>query len=119
MVEEIKRLCREEAFILTLHAVDRLLERGISQEEVLNAILCGEAIESYPDDYPFPSVLLHGDGLHVVCALGELQGEPIAVIVTAYRPSLDRWEPDMRTSLQIKSQAQISRLPKKSRKPSN
>ena len=97
MVKEIKRLCREGAFVLTLHAVDRLLERGISQDEVLEAIASGEVIEDYPNDYPFPSMLLYGNGIHVVCALGEYSGKPIAAIVTAYRPSIDRWEPDMRT----------------------
>ena len=48
----------------------------------------GEVIEDYPDDYPFPSCLILGHGIHVVCGIGEGK----AWIVTAYRPTLDKWE---------------------------
>ena len=93
MVEEIKRLCGEGAVIWTNHAAERMTERDISKEEVLNAISSGESIENYPNDYPFPSVLLHWKDIHVVCGLGR----GVIAVVTAYRPSLDKWEPDMRT----------------------
>ena len=93
MIEEIKRLCGEGAVMWTTHAAERMTERDISKAEVLNAIASGEAVENYPDDFPFPSVLLCGKGIHVVCGLGR----DSVVIVTAYRPGLDKWEPDMRT----------------------
>ena len=93
MVEEIKRLCGDGAVMWTIHAAERMTERDISKEDVLNAIASGEAIENYPDDCPFPSVLLYGNDIHVVCGLGK----GVVTVVTAYRPSLDKWEPDMRT----------------------
>ena len=95
MVEEIKRICCENSknIIWTSHVARRMAERDISKEEILDAIEQGEVIKRYPDDRPYPSVLLYGNGLHVVCGLGKGK----VSIVTVYRPSLDMWEPDMRT----------------------
>jgi hypothetical protein len=67
-------------------------ERGIRYDDIKEAIQDGEIIEIYPDDYPFPSCLLLGNGLHVVCSLGD----DILYIITAYWPSLDKWENDGR-----------------------
>jgi len=35
-----------------------MLERNISRDDIKNIILNGEVIESYPDDKPFPSILI-------------------------------------------------------------
>jgi len=48
--------CRQVSF--SGHAVRRMFERSISRAEVLAAVAMGETIETYPDDVPFPSVLL-------------------------------------------------------------
>ncbi len=40
------------------HALERLLERGISRAEVLHVIAQGEVIERYPEDRPLPSYLI-------------------------------------------------------------
>ena len=53
------------------HALERMLERGISRNQVKNAILHGVIIENYPDDNPIPSLLLavnQPEALHVVLA---------------------------------------------------
>jgi hypothetical protein len=42
------------------HAVERMAQRGIREEDVEHVLLTGEAIESYPDDTPYPSELLLG-----------------------------------------------------------
>jgi hypothetical protein len=59
--------------------------------------MSGEIIEQYPDDYPYPSVLILGysDGkpLHVVTGVG---GEKVWLI-TAYFPTLAQWENDYKT----------------------
>ena len=91
-------LCGDGAVVWTTHAAERMTERDISKDEVLNAISSGVLIENYPDDYPFPSVLLYGNDIHVVCGLGR----DVVAVVTAYRPSLDKWEPDMRTRRRTK-----------------
>ncbi|MBI3950172.1 MAG: DUF4258 domain-containing protein [Acidobacteria bacterium] len=67
----------------------------ITDQEVYEAICTGEVIETYPDDTPYPSVLIFGmtdadRPLHVVCAYdGE---DDQAVIITVYNPYPTRWE---------------------------
>ncbi|MHB1231486.1 MAG: DUF4258 domain-containing protein [Burkholderiales bacterium] len=41
-----------------MHALGRLLERGISRDDVLSVIGDGEIIESYPSSKPLPSYLI-------------------------------------------------------------
>ena len=81
------------------HALERMLERGISREEVFRSLLSGEEIEDYPDDLPYPSALYFsrtGQGpLHVVVALDQVGAH--VFIVTAYRPDLAHFEADLRT----------------------
>jgi len=43
--------------VFTEHAVDRMAERGILVQEVIEVIASGEVIESYPADKPYPSTL--------------------------------------------------------------
>jgi hypothetical protein len=40
------------------HAVRRMFERGIKESHVSKVIAEGELIAEYPDDEPFPSMLL-------------------------------------------------------------
>ena len=40
------------------HAVERMAQRGISEEDVEQVLLFGETIASYADDTPYPSELL-------------------------------------------------------------
>lgn len=81
------------------HALVRLAERNIRQPDILEVLDCGEQIEEYPDDRPFPSVLLfhaiRGRPLHVVAAY-DPEGN-WAYLITAYEPSLDEFEADFRT----------------------
>ena len=90
----IKKLCESGAIEWTVHAGQRILQRGITRQEVKEAIMTGEVIEDYPDDYPYPSCLLLGSNrLHVVCGIGEGR----LWIITAYWPSLDKWKSDLKT----------------------
>lgn len=80
------------------HALERILERRISRRRVVHAVLNGDVIESYPDDLPFPSVLiveLSDYPLHAVVGYDESLNE--AHIVTAYRPDLHHFETDYKT----------------------
>ena len=38
-----------------MHSQLRLVERGITVDDIVSAIDRGEIIEEYPADYPFPS----------------------------------------------------------------
>lgn len=80
------------------HTLIRLAERNIAQKAVLEAILEGEIIEEYLEDKPFPSCLIfkivHGEPLHVVVSFDEEAKR--AYIITAYKPSLDKFESDFK-----------------------
>ena len=74
-----------------MHGQDE--QRDIELSEVMRAILTGEVIEDYPDDYPYPSALILGAGLHVVAGVGDGR----LWLITAYRPGPEQWEPDLKT----------------------
>jgi len=60
------------------HALERMMERGISRETVKEVLMNGEIIESYPDDTPYPSALFLGwvkhQPFHVVSAMDSMTG---------------------------------------------
>jgi hypothetical protein len=74
-------------------------ERGISEDEVEQALASGAVIESYPSDMPFASALLlgqaNGKQIHVVYADDVADG--IRIIITVYEPDLKIWNVDLRT----------------------
>lgn len=61
----------------------------IFEHEVYEAVCSGEVIEEYPEDRPYPSVLIYGRTtsdrpLHIVCAYNE--EENLSIIITVYQP---------------------------------
>jgi len=77
----------------------RLESRFISRRVVLDSVACFQLIESYPDDKYLPSYLVWsehaGNAFHVLFA-ADVPGDNVR-IVTAYRPSRDDWEADLKT----------------------
>jgi len=66
----------------------------IKEHEVFESILSGQIIESYPDDKPYPSVLIFGRSklnrpLHNVCAYNK--DDDLAIIITVYHPDPELW----------------------------
>lgn len=97
-IDALRDLCSDDTIAMTQHASKRLRERRITLEEIKQAIMCGEIIESYPDDYPYPSCLVLGAPvaeriIHVVCGIGI----GFLWVITAYEPDPDKWESDMKT----------------------
>lgn len=97
-IEELRRICSPENIEITLHAAKRFGQRGIFVKDIISCIKNGEIIEQYPDDYPFPSCLvlglsIKGQHLHVVVG----SNLETLWIVTAYFPSLQKWENDYKT----------------------
>jgi len=80
--------------IYRVHAVERMVQRGISDADVRQVLAAGKEIESYPTDYPYPSRLMLGwcgsRAIHVVAADNTADNE--TMIVTVYEPAPDRWE---------------------------
>lgn len=88
--------CKEVIF--SGHAVQRMFERGIDQKYVLSALRMGEVIEAYPDDIPYPSVLLLWESgavpLHIVAAMDGNTRR--CIVITVYVPGSEIWEPGYR-----------------------
>ncbi|MFH0958366.1 MAG: DUF4258 domain-containing protein [Pseudomonadota bacterium] len=80
------------------HAVERMFDRSIRQDEVTEVVRLGEVIADYPDDEPFPSRLLlgfaHGRPLHVVVAVETKTGS--CYIITAYDPDPNIWNEEFK-----------------------
>ena len=85
--------------VFSQHAFTRMFEREIHPDVVKRAAQMGEVIENYPDDQPYPSVLLlyfeEGRALHVVAGVNE--EESVCHIITAYWPDSKLWSADFKT----------------------
>lgn len=94
----IRQLLKEKRIRWTNHVIVRLLQRNIAQIDVENALLSGEIIEEYENDYPYQSCLVYGINinnkiLHVVCGTNDTE----LWIITAYYPDSKEWENDLKT----------------------
>ena len=97
-IEDIKRISENGNILWTTHCLERMGERDITRADVKNCISYGEIIEEYPDDFPNPSCLVFGMSLdnkilHVVVGFDE----KYLYIITAYYPTEEKFEPDMKT----------------------
>ena len=100
MIEIIKlqQLCSSKNVVLTEHARQRLVERKISIQDILQAIKTGKIIKQYEDDKPLASCLLLGitinqKPLHLVIS----HDEEFIYLITAYYPNPTQWEADWET----------------------
>jgi hypothetical protein len=76
------------------HAIQRMFERGIKKQSVVEVIRSGKIIASYPDDEPYPSFLMLGfendTPIHLAIAQNEKTGD--CYVITVYFPKLDIWQ---------------------------
>ena len=84
--------------VFRIHALKRMRQRHIREEEVRSVVENGEVIEDYPDSFPFPCRLVMGwcgsRCLHVVVA-ENIQAQE-TIIITTYEPNHLEWEPDLK-----------------------
>ena len=97
-IKNIQEYCKNDMLLFSNHALERIRQRGIIIKDIESCIMSGEIIEQYPDDFPFPSCLIFGacvSGkiLHVVAS----DEGTASRIITAYFPSLDKFENDLKT----------------------
>jgi hypothetical protein len=96
-LNNIQRCCWNGKLLYTRHAMAemRMEEFGkIREQEVFEAITCGEIIEEYENGEPYPSMLIYGRAqserpLHIVCAYSE--EDDLAIVITAYPPDPKLW----------------------------
>ena len=76
-----------------VHAVERMFDRGITEDDVRNVLLDGETIETYRTA-PYAGRLVLGwcgtRAIHVVADENRADGE--LIVITAYEPRLALWE---------------------------
>ena len=81
--------------VFRLHAIQRMFEREVSEQDIHHILATGRTIEAYPADEPYPSRLVMGwcesRPIHVVIAENTIDQETIIIMV--YEPDPDRWEP--------------------------
>ncbi len=74
------------------HAIQQMFKRNISVLIVEETILTGKVIKEYPNDKPYPSILIlhfiNNRPIHVVLAINNESG----IVVTAYEPDPIIWE---------------------------
>lgn len=93
--EDIRIKVQAGDYEISLHAFQRMRQRGISLADVENAIVSGEIIERDQNATPFPKCIfwgftvLKGESIHVVCSL-----TPQSKVVTIYFPDEDKWARD-------------------------
>ena len=84
----------------TYHVNMRLKGRFISRQAMLSSANSYEIIEEYPEDKYLPSCLVYAEYenkiIHLQIAM-DLENDSVT-IVTAYKPTLDKWEKDLKTS---------------------
>lgn len=96
-IAQLRGLNKAEQIAITEHARQRLVERGITVNDVMHCIAVGEIIKQYEDDKPFPSCLilgkaLDGEYIHTVVSHDDMW----IYLITAYRPDSNIWEAGLR-----------------------
>lgn len=84
--------------VFRVHALQRMFERRITEEDVRYVLDTGETVEDYPNDRPYPSRLMLGwkgqRPLHVVVA--DDVEESTMIVVTVYEPDTSLWKDNFR-----------------------
>ena len=93
MIEELRQRFSVNRFEFSQHALDASMVRGISVEEIRQAVAEGGLIEEYPEDKYGPSCLLlgrilAGRPIHIHCS--HPSRDPVKII-TVYEPDPISW----------------------------
>ena len=97
-IEKLLTYYANDKVFVTAHATERFRQRGIKTKDIRNAVKTGEIIEQYPDDYPYPSCLLIGKTIDLKTIHVVMSDEGSSSrIITAYYPSAEKWEDDLKT----------------------
>jgi len=80
------------------HAINKMIERDIYENEIESTLKNGEIIMEYPNDKPYPSYLMfknvNSKNIHIVVSKDE-KGN--CYIITCYIPDINVWQSDFKT----------------------
>lgn len=98
--QQVRELIAKREVRISDHGYDELAEDGILVREVMAGVEEAEVLEDYPGYPKGPCVLVlqrdeRGQPVHVVWGIPRGKLSP-AVLVTAYRPSRERWSSDFK-----------------------
>ncbi len=97
-IDSLRQHYQNDAVFITEHAAERSRQRGIFSRDIRNAVVTGEIIEQYPDDFPFPSCLILGKDMAGNVTHTCMSEEGTASrIITAYYPDREKWSADFKT----------------------
>ena len=93
MIDELRSKIAANQFEFTKHALDQSILRGITVQELREAIASGEVIEDYPEDKYGPSCLVFGltkvdRAIHIQCSHPSRE---LVKIITLYQPDPEQW----------------------------
>ena len=93
MIDQLRSKIAANQFEFTRHALDQSILRGITVQELREAMENGEVIEDYPSDKYGPSCLIlgftgAGRPIHVQCTY---PSRSLVKIITIYEPDSDHW----------------------------
>jgi hypothetical protein len=94
----VRGLLKKGEHVVSRHGYRELAADDILLNDVLAGIGSAVVVEDYPDSRKEPSVLVlqrdrSGQPIHVMWGVPKIRGT-LAVLVTAYRPTPERWSPD-------------------------
>ena len=105
-IDELKQAIQGDTPIeYSAHCLKRMLERGITRNDIKHCILNGEIIEVNPlkepnnSDKSLPSYLVYGLKYNSSSAIHTLIGYngKRMLVISAYFPDLEHWEEDLKT----------------------
>lgn len=101
-IERLKEYFSMDEVYATEHAAERFRQRGIKMKDVRQAVMEGEIIEQYPEDFPFPSCLVLGKSLEnkVLHVVMSDEGSS-SRIITAYYPDDNKWNSDYKIRKEV------------------
>lgn len=93
MINQLRSKIAANQFEFSKHALDQSILRGITVQELREAIADGEVIEDYPNDKYGPSCLVFGMTksrrlIHIQCSY---PSRKVVKIITLYQPTPEQW----------------------------